>query len=543
MKDKISDINKNIDKLVMLADKQRLANDNYNCQKTIDLIMKQSQKYNIDLGFIQAYTLKGLLHVSLSNYDTALQFYATAHKLAYQTKDFPQVATILNNMAQIYFILNNFDEAVKLYQKAIDIDPENYRAINNIANVFAKRGQYKRAEENFKAALNIAKSMKRDRSISICLINLGELATEQNKYKESLEFFDKAAEYLENLDDPDLTILHKLDYSKVHVKLTDYDAAEKYAREALALTDKSNDQIILLSCYELLASIFAEKEDYIQAYQYSKKQAKLASSIFSNQLQDKITNIHSMYEIQSKEMQLRQMMEHSSKLASIGVMAAGITHEINQPLNAISVSANSILYWNRNNPNKLPELFIEEIEQISKGSKRIDEIIRHMRDFWITNDSTAYENININTAITDALSLIDNQLRSHGIDVTTHLLNKDVFIDTNKINIEQIVLNLVINAMHALDEKNNKDKSISLSTTQNDTHIILEISDNGIGIPEDKDIFDPFFSTKAPGKGMGLGLAIVKNIVEKLSGSITAFNNSEGATFRVEFPWGESKCV
>ena len=105
------------------------------------------------------------------------------------------------------------------------------------------------------------------------------------------------------------------------------------------------------------------------------------------------------------------------------------------------------------------------------------------------------------------------------------------------------MLNLVINAMHALDEKNNKDKSISLSTTQNETHIILEISDNGIGIPEDKDIFDPFFSTKAPGKGMGLGLAIVKNIVEKLSGSITAFNNSEGATFRVEFPWGESKCV
>jgi len=529
-------IRNKINELVILGDKQRLANDNHNCQKTIDLLMEQSNKYDIKEGLVEAHTLKGLLDVSLSNYASALQHYAIAHKLAFQAGFSPKITIILNNMAQIYFVLNNFDEALKLYNQAIEFDKNNYRAINNIANIYAKREQFEEAETNFKIALKVALKLNRKRSIAICYINLGELANSQNRFEEAINCFDKAFDYLSQVNDPDLVILHKLDYAQVFLKMSDFAKAEKFAHEALILTKNSNDQIILLNCYEVLGRIFAQKEDYKQAYHYSSKQAKLAESIFSDQLQNKITNIHSMYEIQTKEMQLRQMMEHSSKLASIGVMAAGITHEINQPLNAISVSANSILYWNKNNTNNLPKLFIEEVEQISKGSKRIDEIIRHMRDFWITSDGSLCESININRAITDSLSLIENQLRSHGIEIHKQLHEDDIFIKANKINLEQIVLNLMINAMHSLDEKNSPHKAISIITSLEEDSIILEISDNGTGIPENKDIFDPFFSTKAPGKGMGLGLAIVQNIVEKLAGKITAFNNANGATFKIEFP-------
>ncbi|MFC1887360.1 tetratricopeptide repeat protein [Candidatus Cloacimonadota bacterium] len=525
-----------IRKLVDLADKQRLANDIYNCQKTIDLLFDLSEKNEQVDGLIQANILMGLLQVSLSNYDSALHHYAAAYNLAYESEDFMQIATILNNKAQIYTQLNNLEEAAKLYRRSIEFDKNNYRAINNLAIIFARQEEFDKAEQRFKEALHVAQTLNETRSIAICNINLGEVATNRKNITEALEYLNRASHFNANLEDPDLEIILKLDYSKVYIETAEFSTAEKFAREALSLTKKSNDQIILLRCYEILAEIFALKDDLKQAYQYSSKQAKLAEKIFSKQLQIKITNIHSMYEIQNKEMQLRQMMEQSSKLTSIGVMAAGITHEINQPLNAISVSANSILYWNKRNPGKLPELFIEEVEQISKGSRRIEEIIRHMRDFWITPDDASGEKININTAIKDSLSLIENQLRSHGIKIIKQLHKDDLFIKANKINVEQIVLNLIINSMHSLDEKSSKTKLIKIITEIKADKIILEIIDNGIGIPDDKDIFDPFFSTKAPGRGMGLGLAIVKNIVDKLSGSIVASNADEGAILHLEFP-------
>jgi signal transduction histidine kinase len=244
-------------------------------------------------------------------------------------------------------------------------------------------------------------------------------------------------------------------------------------------------------------------------------------------------------EAEKKHSEAVQLTEQSARLASVGVMAAGITHEINQPLNAIKVTADSIQYWHKRNPGKLPEPFIEQLKSISKSVYRIVEIIQHMRTFWIQPNFPKISLINLNQAVKNALSLTRQQLTAHHIEHQFVSKSNPVPVKGNLIHFEQIVLNLISNAIHSLDETAKDDKLIQLTTASVNGFATLTIQDNGTGLPADNidRLFNPFFSTKNSGEGMGLGLAIVKNYIDKYNGNITVNNNQKGgATFIIRFP-------
>jgi hypothetical protein len=111
-------------------------------------------------------------------------------------------------------------------------------------------------------------------------------------------------------------------------------------------------------------------------------------------------------EAEKKEINAVKHAERTARLASIGVMAASITHEINQPLNAIKVTSDSIQYWHKRNPGKLPEFFTDQLKIISRSVKRIVEIVQHMRTFWVIPDTPKISEVNINHANNSKLTLI-----------------------------------------------------------------------------------------------------------------------------------------
>lgn len=244
-------------------------------------------------------------------------------------------------------------------------------------------------------------------------------------------------------------------------------------------------------------------------------------------------------EAEKKHVQAVKHAERSARLASIGVMAASITHEINQPLNAIKVTSDSIQYWHKRNPGALPEPFTNQLDIISQSVQRIVEIIDHMRAFWVIPGSPKISDVNINQAVKNALSLTRQQLHSHRIQELIKRETEPLMVKGNLVHFEQIIVNLVVNAIHALDEKKKEDKKIEINTFMEETFAVLVIRDNGPGLPtEDKSkLFDPFFSTKNSGEGMGLGLAIVKRYIDKYGGSVTAANHADGgAQFKIKFP-------
>ncbi|UCH98224.1 MAG: GHKL domain-containing protein [Candidatus Aminicenantes bacterium] len=244
-------------------------------------------------------------------------------------------------------------------------------------------------------------------------------------------------------------------------------------------------------------------------------------------------------EAEKKQINAVKHAERSARLASIGVMAASITHEINQPLNAIKVTADSIQYWHKRNLGALSEPFIDQLNIISKSVKRIVEIIEHMRTFWVIPGAPKVSEVDLNQAVKNAFSLTRQQVHAHGIREQIKIDTDPLTVKGNLVHFEQIIVNLVVNAVHALDEMKDKDKKIEISTYNSENFAILVIRDNGPGLPtEDADkLFDPFFSTHNSGEGMGLGLAIVKRYIDKYQGTITADNPAQGgARFTLKFP-------
>jgi signal transduction histidine kinase/ABC-type uncharacterized transport system substrate-binding protein len=243
-------------------------------------------------------------------------------------------------------------------------------------------------------------------------------------------------------------------------------------------------------------------------------------------------------EAEQKNVEAMRMLEESSLLASIGVLSAGITHEINQPLNAIKISADSVLYWQKRNPGELPEMFVRKINTISEETSRIDAIIKHMRTFYDKPNVVLNETIDMVEGVKRSLSLVKRQVCDHSIELIDELPNATVLVCANYVQFEQIVVNLIVNAIHSLDQVQKANKKIRLRVYQDSAHGVLEIHDNGSGIEDDirEKIYDPLFTTKGSDEGSGLGMAIVKLFIDRFQAEISDYNNEDGgASFILRF--------
>lgn len=234
-----------------------------------------------------------------------------------------------------------------------------------------------------------------------------------------------------------------------------------------------------------------------------------------------------------------EIIHNSAQLASIGVIAGGIVHEISQPLNAIRIGAEGILSWNTSNNNPLPSAVVNMIQGISRATLRIDEIIQHMRTLWLGSSSENLEIIDLNSCVKSAMNLTKMRVQSHEIIFETMLCEEKLPLQANKVHIELIINNLITNAVNSLDLTDRQNKTIRIITKSSGKYAYLIVYDNGIGLPNVRmeKLFDPFFSTRQNSGGTGLGLAIVKMFVDKYNGYIQPMNNEDGgATFIINFP-------
>jgi len=232
---------------------------------------------------------------------------------------------------------------------------------------------------------------------------------------------------------------------------------------------------------------------------------------------------------------------HEDRLAALGVMAAGIAHELNQPLNTIRVVTDGFLFGRDERWSLEEDEFFEGLEMVSKQVLRMTEVIQNIRNFTRDDRLQVSCEVNTNEAIENVFSMIGRQLESHGIRVTKTLETGLPAVRANLNRLEQVIMNLIVNARQALDECRHGRKELWVRTRVANGAVFLEVGDNATGIPDDLKarIFDPFFTTKEVGKGTGLGLCITQSIVEELKGKIKAFNNEKGgATFVITIPFG-----
>jgi two-component system NtrC family sensor kinase len=230
------------------------------------------------------------------------------------------------------------------------------------------------------------------------------------------------------------------------------------------------------------------------------------------------------------------LAEQNNQLASIGQLAAGVAHEINNPLALINETAGYVKdqFTIKKQYHKDDEL-LENIDSILEAVERCGTITRQLLGFARKFD-VKIQKVNLNEIISDVLVFHTKEAEYRNVNVYVDIAEDIPEIETDRGKLQQVLLNLVNNAFQALDNGCNLDINASLESRD---RVSITISDNGCGMPEENlsKIFDPFFTTKERGQGTGLGLAITYGLVKKLHGSISAKSKEKkGTTFTITLP-------
>ena len=225
-----------------------------------------------------------------------------------------------------------------------------------------------------------------------------------------------------------------------------------------------------------------------------------------------------------------QSLAQSSKLAALGEMAAAVSHELNQPLAAMKTYlAGAGLLLRRNRPDEAMVAF----QRMDDLVERMGAITRQLKSH-ARKGAEKFSPIDIAAALDSSISMMDPQFRLSKIKLTKILPDEDVFVMGDRMRLEQVLINLLRNAHDAV--KNETHPEIEIILNRGNV-VTLSVRDNGHGISDLENLFEPFHTTKAPGDGVGLGLAISSGIIKDLGGRLTARNaENGGAVFVIEMP-------
>lgn len=245
-------------------------------------------------------------------------------------------------------------------------------------------------------------------------------------------------------------------------------------------------------------------------------------------------------ELATKKMiELQRAQLHSaSKMAALGEMAAGIAHEVNNPLAIIAGKANLLLQALEKNQPLDNEKLKDALEKIVRNSFRASQIITSLKTLSRNADSDPMHTINIRSVINDALAICTEKFKHEGIDLFINIQSNSLFRGRT-VQISQVLTNLLNNAYDAV--KNLKTKWVEIKAVESGPFLFVSVTDSGTGIPEDvqNKLMQPFFTTKEVGKGTGLGLSISRKIAEDHHGDLFLDIQNPNTKFVLKLPLAE----
>ncbi len=239
---------------------------------------------------------------------------------------------------------------------------------------------------------------------------------------------------------------------------------------------------------------------------------------------------------QATMMAAQAELARASRASAVGALSASLAHELNQPLGALLMNAQACLRWLNRNPPDV-KAAIRAAERTMKDGERASQIVKTTKAM-LSRSPIASEKVDLPSLVEETRSLLEYEIERQNISIDLTSPPNLPPANASKSEIQQVLINLITNAMQAMEEARTKSRRISIQLSTADTgFVVMAISDTGPGLSSEaiENVFEPYFTTKA--SGMGMGLAICKSTVESRGGKLTARNNETvGATFEIALP-------
>ena len=544
--------------------------DNYKRSLLILLSEQDSPKEQV----VETYENIGNAYKNLGDYHLALESYTKGLDMLNDSTDDKTI--LWGKIGEIYFNLEEYDSALEYFillydQKVLREDlPGISEVLNRMASTLYLKSDLVRSEKLFDEALQLQISLNDHLGASVSFMNLGKISKDRKQYLNAISNYNKSiklAQVINNksvlrTDYMELSTLYMLqnnykkayEYQVLYSDISDFLSQEQKVEEftnTLVVNDleKKNQENAILQAKNENYRLRLEKENlskWRMSFGFTILVILiLVFIIYYRYYLKRVENMnleHRINEALKKQEEQQQIIVHQSSLSSLGELAAGIAHEINQPIQNISLSAEGIKFELL---EKQPDnAFLKQsINEIFEDIIRVREIVDHIRVFSSGQKESVYESFSVSDCVESAVSMIRRQYQNHNIELSLFLNHKIPQVVGNPHKVEQVVHNLLSNARDAVEERFGREsgfvKKISIKTGEEGQRVFIEVRDNGIGIPQDKktDIFLPFITSKQLGKGTGLGLSISYSLVNEMKGRIEVQSRvMEGTSMKVVFP-------
>jgi len=486
----------------------------------------------------------------LQKLDSASHNYTLSYNTSRSISDTIGMILSLQGLGDVNFELGNINQAIGYFSQQLTLS-ESTKNIQNTVSSLVKisrchyaLGDYPTSSRVLNRALNLAKSQNLTESKADVYRYLALIYETQGRYKDALDFFKMWVEIRDSIYSDETG--QKLAKLQILYDITQKEKENEILRQnseiqRLQLAKSRYQGIILLS---LVIAFVVLSLFLVMLFRVKQKEFKK-----QKETEQRITDINKelerrmIQEIKKQEKQ-QQLLAQKSKLESLGTLAAGIAHEINQPLGGISMGLDNILLKTQeDNINK--DYLKDKVNLLFENVERIKKIIDHIRYFSRTQKPVSFVQVNINDVIKSALFMVSAQYENHGVVIETNLDESAGMITADKYKLEQVLLNLLSNSKYAIDEKAKRlndgkfRKKIEIKSWKDSDFVYVSLMDNGIGISNkiiDK-IFDPFFTTKSEEKGTGLGLSISYGFIKDILGEIKVESmENEYTLFEISIP-------
>ncbi len=511
------------------------------------------------------------------------------------------IGNVYNNMDENQKALEYYQKSKDISEQLGDSNAIGTSLLNmGVANMSLDKNE--RALENFSQALAIKQKVKDEKDIAKIYSNLGLIYEEKKKYEMAVDYFNLSLKLHESMKDRRGIAASLVNLGAVYLDLKEYDKSLGFLQRALVLAQEIDMKISIKEAYGYLSNWYESQGQYKTALEYFELQSALSDSLVSIEKSVRIRNLQIVYEVEKKDIEIleqsisiqeyqsrqlyfllailtilglafifyyryrlkkrinrvlevkiaealqmqkeqQQIIVHQASLTSLGELAAGIAHEIKQPLQSISLSNESLdMEFREDEPDK--GFIGKTVKDIYEDIKRIKFIINEISNFSRGQQEELCEPFSVNTRIENAFSLARTKFSNRRIDVKFELDEHDPTIEGNPYKFEQVVVNFFNNAKDAIEERAEKseeefNKWMLVKSFSDGKMVIVEVSDNGVGISEENktNIFLPFYTTKALGKGTGLGLSISLGIVKEMNGFIELESEPmQRTTMRLKIP-------
>ncbi len=509
-------------------------------------LLKAQNEHNKKFEIINLSKL-GLLCRKRERYEEALKYYQQAFQLA------PEDAFVLDGLGAVYFQMGNYDQAIEWFNKKLKEYPKDKKAMDGLSITYREKGEYDLAIKWFK------KRLKAERNYKKAMDGLGITYREKGEYDLAIKWFKKRLKAepddKQAMDGLGITYREKGEYEQAvfwFEKLLNHDPNDQYAWRGLASTYQAmgktpqtlkllkrrlhtdpNDaparaRLMEISKQHEAAQEWQEAKDLVDFLNDTPASIPRAAPVTTKPAE----TLAERAERLQKQIERRQAkLLHSQQIAGLGMMASGLTHEIRQPLQIILAAAQNCQRDIQRNAIDF-QTVLEDLANIAKSSKRIDHIVTRLH-VLSGERKPKLEALSMNKVIEDSLIMFREQLKTRGIRVEKDLADGLPPLKADKVQLEQVFINLIHNARDALESC--ERKQIRVSTRANDHTVQVRFADTGAGIKEEERIFEAFFTTKD--KGVGLGLHIARETIQEYGGTIRVDSTvNTGAAFLIVLP-------